>query len=261
MITIRDFKKPEESALTRFVDSIMRAHRYNDPIFEQCYFKLTLKLEYAYVYFHRMYFESNFLRRQNQTYPTITDDLIVTFDISVAELLQYIGSVIPPVFRKRLDEINSIDVVYETIMMFLTDTTNRSTLKYNRDVFYKHIGLFDGVISYHVKTDHKRLDYILSKVNIKSDIPMSYIEASSENLASVLSNRDQNKDRYIQFTTSCATDTDVIKLSKFMRDTNLHICMLSRDGERLYLTLYATEFNDLLFKYIEFINNTVYVSL
>lgn len=232
------------SGANEFVDQLLNKQIYNDRVFEMVHFECRFQLDDIAAYFNRIFWEDVSLRRRDQKYHVINDQLEVAFDISLSEILTYIQSVMPPVFKNRIGELDSINKIYDTFVMFLTDRSNVSTWQYCRDAFLKHIHLDRSMIDTQDPnmSSIKRIQLIEQRL---TEMPrhniIGIVETSTIPIAA-LCKIDKVESEYTQMTFRCKSQDEMRWLIPMLHMYNAHITRLfidPNDPNTLYVAAYS----------------------
>ena len=270
----------ESKNIEPIVEKVLGSKYTNDYILEQAYFgvvfvmdsketfeengvkKQTMKydmINFAY----RILWEQRYLRRTSigtisEIRRVETKDnrirFVVVLKISIAEAIDYIRQVTPPLFRDRMMEnLKSIDSVMSMLNYYLSD--NSYEKKYRFDLFCKCIGMYQFPTEWNY--DYKRfamifcnfmkpLGYVTGVIDI-SDQPISYYKQHK--------NEKDNWfiDGYplqfsIEFNFNINTDPNgfeyvVDNIAKFLHIYNKNNVLnvkYNSDTDKLYMSIFTT---------------------
>ena len=134
---IIDILKPRKSTLNDIIHHLLKKDIKNDKVLESCYFDIVIKNINPLHYLYRKLWEGMYLRRGcTATSKYVSQDDSYIIKISLAEAIEYINMVTPPLFRSRAKEqVVSVDSIHDMLCHYLMDENDQ--LSYHLSVFEK----------------------------------------------------------------------------------------------------------------------------
>lgn len=170
----------------KFADQLLYRHMYNNHLFERNYLILKVEnIDSILDFVYRRYWEESFLRRNITSFLStcLSKDKII---MSIAECLQFIDLALPPVFRKKLGEIQSVNDIIDVMTSLLIQPSDQQSLYIS--ILKKVLNLqpFETGTNYTPPTGRLSRLCEMNK-DIITQVPIISVDVSSMQLSDILS--------------------------------------------------------------------------
>lgn len=227
------------------INSMINNKLHNDHLFENTFLVIKFDLENTQDgidFIYRLLWEGIYLRRNNNNRSCI-NSMVVFIVTSIAEALDYIRQITPPIFRdKTMNTLKTVDDIKSMVDFYLADT-KASDYKYRIDLFKKCLQFnefdtiwdynnerIDMIYKYYFHHDYKLENYIIGVIDY-SEYPITSLKTLNEdisdtNIQMTLCVKNVNKDIF-----------GIIDLFKFLNRSNI-ILNVKHINDDLYVSIY-----------------------
>jgi hypothetical protein len=270
----------ESKNIKPIVEKVLSSNYMNDYVLEQAYLGIVFLMDsketfaengvkkqtmkYDMINFaYRILWEQRYLRRTSiGTISEIRrletkDDRIrfcVVLKISIAEAIDYIRQVTPPLFRDRtMENLKSIDSVMSMLNFYLSDKSHEK--KYRMDLFCKCIGMYQFPTEWNY--NNKRFDTIFSNFMKPLGYVTGVIDISDQPIAYYKQHKDEKDNWFIdgyplqfsiEFNFDINTDQNgfeyvVDNIAKFLHIYNKNNVLnvkYNSETNKLYMSIFTT---------------------
>ena len=235
----------------KFIDQLLHKRLFNNHIFEHEFLIVKTEIDgnnfddmMSLIY--RRYWEESYLRRNldDFRYWSLDKTDIV---MSIDECLKFLDAAIPPVFRSKMKEIQSVNSVIETMKCLLCEPNDQQLL--NISVFKKILHMnrndFDDVTS--PLTDAKIAKLCKMNKDIITQIPMVTVDVYHGSFQDILNSDEKQPimgDVQLTFFFHKIEHNPLMLQSAvflFLELQSTHIINLSLDDHGLYVSCYLNE--------------------
>ena len=223
-----------ENGRYEFINSLLNKSIFNDYLFEQTFFDISILIDRPVDFLYRRIWECVYIKRGCSTRTTM-NDCIINLRLSLSEAIQYIYTVTPPRLQCLIkDSIKSIDDITQLLHQFLIDDNEGQSITY-LSMFKKltHLESFDTSWN----NDTTCIDVIRQHGNQNG--LAGVVVSSSISIPEIVNNETFDFD--IQMMFHCKNNNQLSDLFKILYEStsNSIILNIKEDDNGIYVMMYS----------------------